>query len=58
MERLLLEDDIAYDFTDAGCHAMVVKTWYTPSASGNTLVPELADRYAEEHGLRAVRCPC
>ena len=55
MERLLLEDDVAYDFTDAGCRAMVFKTWYTPSASRNALVQKLADLYAAERGLRPVQ---
>jgi hypothetical protein len=55
-ERLLLEDDIARDFTDAGCRAMVVKTWYTPSASRNALVQKLTDRYAAENELRATIC--
>ena len=55
-ERLLLEDDLAFDYTDAGMRAMVVKTWYTPSASRNALVQKLVDRYAEERNLRAVQC--
>ncbi|TAN26546.1 MAG: hypothetical protein EPN30_04205 [Actinomycetota bacterium] len=55
-ERLMLEDDLAYDYTDAGMRAMVVKTWYTPSASRNALVQKLVDRYAEERNLRAVQC--
>src|SRR5581483_5793965 len=37
-ERLLLEDEIGMDYTRAGLRAMVVKTWYTPSASRNALV--------------------
>ncbi len=55
-ERLMLEDDLAYDYTDAGVRAMVVKTWYTPSASRNALVQKLADAYAQSKGLRAVTC--
>ncbi len=51
-ERLMLEDDIAYDFTDAGCRALVFKTWYTPSASRNALVRKLVEHYAQERGLR------
>jgi hypothetical protein len=54
-ERLLLEDDIAYDFTDAGCRALVFKTWYTPSASRNALVSKLVGLYAEERALRPVQ---
>lgn len=56
MERLLLEDDIGIDCTEAGMRAMVVKTWYTPSASRNALVQKIVDRYAEAHGLRPVQC--
>lgn len=51
-ERLMLEDDIAYDFTDAGCRGVVFKTWYTPSASRNALVRKLNQQYARERGLR------
>jgi uncharacterized protein DUF6282 len=56
MERLLLEDDIGIDYTRAGMRAMVVKTWYTPSASRNALVQKIVNRYAQEHGLRPVLC--
>lgn len=55
-ERLMLEDDLAYDYTDAGMRAMVIKTWYTPSASRNALVQKLVDRYAKDRGLTPVRC--
>lgn len=55
MERLLLEDDAATDYTDAGMRAMVFKTWYTPSASRNALVQRAADRHAAEHGVRPVK---
>ena len=53
-ERILLEDDVAYDCTDAGMRAIVFKTWYTPSASRNALVRKLTGIYAEENGLRPV----
>jgi uncharacterized protein DUF6282 len=56
MERLLLEDDIGIDYTEAGMRAMVVKTWYTPSASRNALVQKIVNRYAGERGLRPVLC--
>ena len=52
MERLLLEDDVAYDFTDNGCRALVFKTWYTPSASRNALVQKL-----RTWGLAGRNCP-
>jgi hypothetical protein len=55
IERLMLEDDLAYDCTDVGMRAVVIKTWYTPSASRNPLVQKLANRYAEERGLRPVQ---
>src|SRR5919197_1966085 len=56
MERLMLEDDIGIDYTRAGMRAMVVKTWYTPSASRNALVQKHVNRYAEKHGLRPTLC--
>ena len=56
MERLLLEDDIGIDYTRAGMRAMMIKTWYTPSASRNALVQKIVNRYAEEHGLRPTLC--
>ena len=55
MERLLLEDDVANDYTDAGMRALVFKTWYTPSASRNALVQKLADRHALERGVEPVQ---
>ena len=56
MERLLLEDDIGIDYTEAGMRVMNVKTWYTPSASRNALVQKIVNRHAEAHGLRPVLC--
>jgi hypothetical protein len=56
MERLLLEDDIGIDYTEAGMRAMVVKTWYTPSASRNALVQKIVNRHAAQRGLRPVLC--
>jgi Family of unknown function (DUF6282) len=56
MERLLLEDDIGIDYTEAGMRAMVVKTWYTPSASRNALVQKIVNRHAEQRGLRPTLC--
>ena len=55
-ERLMSEDAIGMDFTDAGARAMVVKTWYTPSASRNALIQRRVDEYAERHELRGTRC--
>jgi hypothetical protein len=56
MERLLLEDDIGIDYSEAGMRAMVIKTWFTPSASRNALVQKAVDRYCEARGIRPVRC--
>lgn len=56
MERLLLEDDIGYDYSEAGMRAMVIKTWFTPSASRNALVQKAVNAYSEAHGLRPVQC--
>ena len=36
--------------------AMVVKTWYTPSASRNALVQKIVNRHADARGLRPVLC--
>src|SRR5919202_6504900 len=47
MERLMLEDDTGFDYSEAGMRAMVVKTWYTPSASRNALVQKAVNRYCE-----------
>jgi Family of unknown function (DUF6282) len=56
MGRLMLEDDLAIEATKAGMRALVIKTWYTPSASRNQIVQRIADRYAEAHGLRPTIC--
>jgi hypothetical protein len=55
-ERLMLEDEIGMDYTQAGMRAMVIKTWYTPSASRNQLVQKYVNRYATERGLRPTLC--
>jgi hypothetical protein len=55
-ERLMPEDEIGIDYSRAGMRAMVVKTWYTPSASRNTLIQKVVNRYCEEHGLRPTQC--
>jgi hypothetical protein len=55
-ERLMLEDDIGIDYSEAGMRAMVVKTWYTPSASRNALVQKIVNRHAASRGLRPILC--
>ncbi|BAS28230.1 hypothetical protein LIP_2389 [Limnochorda pilosa] len=54
-ERLMLEDELAIDCTRAGMRAVVIKTWYTPSASRNALVQRAVDRWAEEHEMTPVK---
>lgn len=53
--RLLLEDDIAIDYSKAKMRAVVFKTWFTPSASRNQLVQKYLDRWADEHEMRPVQ---
>lgn len=50
-ERLMLEDDLGIEATNAGMRAIVIKTWYTPSASRNAMAQRAVDRHAAEHGL-------
>ncbi|MBI2371599.1 MAG: amidohydrolase family protein [Deltaproteobacteria bacterium] len=50
-ERLMLEDDLAIDYTRAQMRAVVIKTWYTPSVSHLPLVRKALDRYCEQHHL-------
>lgn len=54
-ERRQLEDEIAIDCTKAKMKAVVLKTWYTPSASRNALVQKIVDKWAEEHEMRPVQ---
>jgi hypothetical protein len=54
-ERLMLEDDLGIEATQAGMRAVVIKTWYTPSASRNALAQRIVDRYAEARGLEPTR---
>ncbi len=53
-ERRQLEDEIAIDCTKARMKAIVIKTWYTPSASRNQLVQKIADQWAKENQMRPV----
>ena len=54
-ERRQLEDEIVIDATKAKMKAIVIKTWYTPSASRNQLVQKIVDKWAEEHQMRPVQ---
>jgi hypothetical protein len=53
-ERIMLEDDMAIDASKAGMRAMVIKTWYTPSASRIQLVRKSLQKWADESGIRPV----
>lgn len=55
-ERSQYEDEIAINATKAGMRAVVIKTWYTASASRNGLVQKFIDRWAEEHQRNPVLC--
>jgi hypothetical protein len=54
-ERRQFEDEIAIDCTKAKMKAVVIKTWYTPSASRNGMVQKIVDKWAEEHAMRPVQ---
>jgi hypothetical protein len=54
-ERRELEDEIVIDCTKAKMKAVVIKTWYTPSASRNVLIQKIVDKWGEEHGMRPVK---
>ncbi len=51
-DRLLLEDEIAFDYSRARMRAVVFKTWFTPSASRIPIVKKYLDKWAEENGIR------
>ena len=54
-DRLLLEDEIAMDYSLAGMRAVVIKTWFTPSASRNKLVEKYLDIWARENEVEPVK---
>ena len=54
-QRRQREDEIAIDATKAKMKAVVIKNWYTPSASRNKLVQKIVDKWAEEHEMRPVQ---
>lgn len=49
-DRICLEDELIDDCMDAGMAAMVIKTWYTPSASRNAMLMKHIEKRAEEKG--------
>ncbi len=54
-DRLLLEDEVAFDYSRAKMRAVVFKTWFTPSASRIPLVRKYLDQWAEEKGIQPVQ---
>lgn len=55
IDRLLLEDEIAKDYSRAGMRAVVFKTWFTPSASRNQLINKYLGIWARENELEPVK---
>jgi hypothetical protein len=53
-DRLLLEDEIAFDYSRAGMRAVVFKTWFTPSASRIPIVKKYLKKWADETGIKPV----
>ena len=51
-ERSQYEDDLGIAATKARMRAIVVKTWYSPSASRNELAQRAVNRWAEERQMR------
>jgi hypothetical protein len=54
-ERIMLEDDLAIDYAKAKMRAVVIKTWFTPSASRNALVQKIVNKWAEENEMRPIQ---
>lgn len=54
IERLMLEDEMAIEASEAGMRAIVVKTWYTPSVSRIQLIESNLKRWADSTGKRPV----
>lgn len=53
-ERRILEDELVIQCMEAGMRAVVIKTWYTPSASRNQLLMDIANKWAEEHEVEPI----
>ena len=54
-DRINLEDEMLQDYTKEKCEAVVIKTWYTPSASRNALLTKQLNSWAKEHELESVK---
>jgi hypothetical protein len=55
IDRLLMEDEIAIEYSRAKMKAVVFKTWFTPSASRNPIVKKALDKWARETGMEPVK---
>lgn len=53
-DRLLLEDEIAMEYSRAGGRAVVFKTWFTPSASRVALTRKVLQKWGDETGTKPV----
>src|ERR1700733_10095257 len=53
-ERSQFEDEIAINATKAKMRAIVIKTWYSPSASRNAIVQRFTDKWAKENQMHPV----
>ena len=54
-DRICLEDEMLQEYTKAGCKAVVIKTWYTPSASRNALLQKQLNTWAKQQELNPVQ---
>jgi len=54
-DRINLEDEMLQEYTKAKCQAVVIKTWYTPSASRNALLMKFLKTWAAQEQLEPVR---
>jgi len=54
-ERLLLEDELAIDYTQLGLRAVVIKTWWTPSVSHLPLARKLLNAWCEKQGKQPIQ---
>lgn len=54
-ERIMMEDQMVRECMDAGMKAVVIKTWFTPSASRNALLMKEAERYSQEKGIEPLK---
>ena len=54
-DRICLEPQLVKDFMDARMKAIVIKTWYTPSASRTAMLNEIIKQYAEEKGIEPLK---